>query len=81
MLKNVKRIDHNILTLIQRMVRGLKEVNTTPLREWQRAFFVGFEAFRALQKNGGGWLLLDADRRSLTYSREEPTLDLSRPLR
>lgn len=72
LLENVTRIDHNILTLIQRMVRGL-EVQDSALHEWQKAFFVGFEAFRKLQTNHGGWLKLDAENRSLTYSATEPT--------
>jgi hypothetical protein len=71
MLESAKRIDHNILTLIQRMVRGL-EVEEIALHEWQKAFFVGFKAFRQLHANQGGWLVLDADSRSLTYLRDEP---------
>lgn len=71
MLNNVDRIDHNILTLVQRMVRGL-EVEACALYEWQRAFIVGFEAFRRLRANGGGWLRLDADRRALDYFCERP---------
>jgi NTP pyrophosphatase (non-canonical NTP hydrolase) len=74
MLENVERIDHNILTLIQHMVRGL-EVGGLPLCEWQRAFIVGFEAFRQLRSNGGGWLRLDASTRSLDFYREQPPSD------
>lgn len=71
MLKNLKHIDHGILLLIKRMVRNL-EVEPLAMHEWERAIFVGFEAFRALKKNRGGWLTLDADRRSLDYSRTAP---------
>lgn len=71
MLKGLDRIDHGILKLIQRMVRGL-EVSRCELHEWQRAIFVGFKAFRALRENRGGWLILDAETRSLTYSRDGP---------
>ena len=73
MLEGLDRIDHGILKLIQRMVRGL-EVSRCALHEWQRAIFVGFEAFRALKKNRGGWLILDAETRSLTYSKEGPVI-------
>lgn len=73
MLKGLNRIDHNILKLIQRMVRGF-EVQDCALHEWQRAIVVGFEAFRALKKNRGGWLILDAETQSLTYSREGPVV-------
>lgn len=73
MLEGLDRIDHGILKLIQRMVRGL-EVRKCVLHEWQRAIFVGFEAFRALKRNRGGWLILDAETRSLTYSKEGPVV-------
>lgn len=72
MLRNAKRIDHNILTLISRMVQGL-EVDKLPLHEWQKAFFVGFRAFSQLHENNGGWLLLDAETRSLTFSKTQPS--------
>ncbi len=71
MLKGLDRIDHNILKLIRTMVRGL-EVSRCELHEWQRAIFVGFKAFRALRDNRGGWLILDAETRSLTYSKDGP---------
>lgn len=73
MLDGLDRIDHGILKLIQRMVRRL-EVSKCALHEWQRAIFIGFEAFRALKRNRGGWLILDAETRSLTYSREGPVV-------
>jgi len=71
MLKDLDRIDHAILKLIQRMVRGL-EVSRCELHEWQRAIFVGFRAFRALRENRGGWLILDAETRTLTYNKDGP---------
>lgn len=69
MLKGLIRVDHGILRVVQRMVRGL-EVERCGLWEWQRAILVGFEAFRALQANNGGWLELDAETRSLTFTRD-----------
>lgn len=71
-LSGLDRIDHNLLKLIARMVRNL-EVKACELHEWQRAILVGFAAFRELTKNRGGWLLLDAERQSLKYSREGPS--------
>ncbi len=71
MLQGLDRIDHNLLKLIGRMVRNL-EVKDCYLHEWQRAILVGFEAFRSLTENHGGWLLLDADTQGLTYSRDKP---------
>jgi NTP pyrophosphatase (non-canonical NTP hydrolase) len=73
MLKGIDRIDHGILKLIQRMVQGL-EVEKCALHEWQRAIFVGYDAFRFLKEHRGGWLLLDAETQSLAYSREGPVL-------
>ncbi|MEZ5831676.1 MAG: nucleoside triphosphate pyrophosphohydrolase family protein [Dongiaceae bacterium] len=71
MLEGLDRLDHNLLKLIGRMVRNL-EVKACQLHEWQRAVLTGFKAFRALSANHGGWLLLDAETQSLTYSREGP---------
>jgi hypothetical protein len=72
-LDGLDRLDHGILKLIQRMVQGL-EVKKCAIHEWQRAIFVGFAAFRALRANHGGWLILDAETRSLTYSKEGPVV-------
>jgi NTP pyrophosphatase (non-canonical NTP hydrolase) len=73
MLEGLDRIDNNILKLIQRMVRGL-EVRRCALHEWQRAILIGYEAFRALKRNRGGWLILDAETQSLLYSKEGPVV-------
>jgi hypothetical protein len=73
MLEGLDRIDHGILKLIQRMVSGL-EVSECALHEWQHAIVVGFQAFRALKRNRGGWLILDAETRSLSYSKEGPVV-------
>lgn len=73
MLGNLEHIDHGILQLIKRMVRDL-EIESLAMHEWERAIFVGFEAFRSLQKYGGGWLMLNAETRSLTYSRHGPVV-------
>ena len=71
MLKGAKRIDQSLLKLIKRMVRGL-EVNTRSVQEWEQAILVGFDAFRKLKQNAGGWLILDAEVRQLTYSKRGP---------
>jgi len=73
MLEGLDRLDHGILKLIQRMVQGL-EVKKCAVHEWQRAIFVGFTAFRMLKHNRGGWLILDAETRSLSYSKEGPVV-------
>jgi NTP pyrophosphatase (non-canonical NTP hydrolase) len=73
LLKGLKHIDHGVLLLIKRMVRDL-EVESLAMHEWERAIFVGFEAFRALKKNHGGWLVLNAETRSLTFSRNGPVV-------
>lgn len=71
MLKGLDRLDHNLLNFIGRIVRNL-EAKECQLHEWQQAVLVGFQAFRSLSENRGGWLLLDAETRSLNYSREGP---------
>jgi NTP pyrophosphatase (non-canonical NTP hydrolase) len=71
MLEGLDRLDYGVLKLIQRMVRGL-EVSACDVFEWQKAIFVGYEAFRALRSNRGGWLVLDAETQRLTYSRAGP---------
>lgn len=70
-LKGLTRLDYGILKFIEGMVSRL-EVKKCALHEWQRAIFVGFEAFRELKKHRGGWLILDAETQSLTYSKEGP---------
>lgn len=71
MLAGLDRIDHGLLKFIQRMVRGL-EVQDCSMNEWQQAIFTGFSAFRELKKNRGGWLILNAETRSLSYNRNGP---------
>lgn len=68
MLSGLDRIDPGLLKLIQRMVHGL-EVEACSMVEWQRAIFMGLAAFRGLQRYRGGWLILDARTRSLTFRR------------
>jgi NTP pyrophosphatase (non-canonical NTP hydrolase) len=71
MLRKLDRLDHGFLKLIRRMARNL-EVNVCELHEWQRAILVGFKAFRDLTENRGGWLILNAEKQSLTYSKKTP---------
>lgn len=71
MLSGLDRLDHNILKLIGTMVRNL-EVRDCQPHEWQHAILTGFTAFRALTESKGGWLLLNAETRSLTFSKEGP---------
>jgi hypothetical protein len=73
LLRNLQHVDHAILQLICRMVRGL-EVQGLAMHEWERAILVGFEAFRRLNEHRGGWLMLNAESRSLTYSRDGPVV-------
>lgn len=73
LLRNLKHVDHGILQLIRRMVNGL-EVEDLAMHEWERAILVGFDAFRSLKQHRGGWLMLNAETRSLTYSRDGPVV-------
>lgn len=69
MLDGLSELDLGLLKLIQRMTRGL-EVEECSMIEWQRAILVGYSAFRQLRENRGGWLFLNAEERSLLYSRD-----------
>jgi hypothetical protein len=70
-LEGLDRVDQGLLKHIQQMVRGL-EVQDARASEWQHAILSGFEVFRNLRQNRGGWVHLDASRRSLQYTRTGP---------
>ena len=70
-LQGINRIDHNLLKQIRQMVKGLEVANCL-YWEWQQAIFNGFAAFRQLRENHGGWLVLDASKRTLSYSQTSP---------
>jgi hypothetical protein len=48
------------------------EVNECTASEWERAILAGFDAWRTIDKNGGGWVRVDLDKRSITATRQKP---------
>lgn len=58
----LKRIDHDLLTMIRRLVKGM-EVEQCDLWEWELAILRGFAVFRDLIEHRGGLVRIDADRR------------------
>ncbi len=71
LFENIKRLDYGLLQWVTRMVRGL-EVEGVTAAEWQRAILQGYHAFRLLKDHSGGFLTIDAARRSLRYNPAAP---------
>lgn len=64
-------VDGEVRDLVQRVVTGL-EVRAVPIWLWARAITQGYAAMHALHRNGGGWLVADLDRQTVSYSAERP---------
>lgn len=65
-LKNLKRVDHDLLKFIKNLTKGL-EVKDCAEWEWESAIVEGYKVFRALEKNRGGTLLINANKRSIRF--------------
>ena len=61
MLARVRTIDSRLLSTIKEMTSHL-EVKLRTAREWEQAILKGFSAWRDVNKNSGGRLLIDLDR-------------------
>lgn len=70
-LEGLNRVDQSLLKHIRQMVDGL-EVEKCSSWEWQQAILKGYEVFRELRDNSGGWVYLDADTRQYSFSIDEP---------
>ena len=62
MLARVRTIDSRLLSTIKEMTSHL-EVKLRSAREWEQAILKGFSAWRDVNENNGGRLLIDLDRR------------------
>jgi NTP pyrophosphatase (non-canonical NTP hydrolase) len=71
LFENIERLDYGLLQWVTRMVRGL-EVEGASAVEWQRAILEGYRAFRSLKDHGGGFLTIEAARRTLRYRPTAP---------
>ena len=61
------RLDYNLLKEVRRLAGGF-EVAACPLWLWERAILHGYEAYRQLREHHGGWIDIDLDQRSITYT-------------
>jgi NTP pyrophosphatase (non-canonical NTP hydrolase) len=65
-LDAVNRVDQHFLDQIVLMTHGL-EVGSRKQSDFERAIIQGFNIFRQLHANNGGFIDFDADARELTY--------------
>lgn len=64
--EDVSSLDFALLKTIREMVKGY-EVESRPLWIWEEAILSGFKMFRLLKRNGGGVVIADLRKHSLSY--------------
>jgi NTP pyrophosphatase (non-canonical NTP hydrolase) len=67
-LEGATRVDSDLLKMIKTATRHL-EVSECKASEWERAVLGGFDAWRTIEQNQGGWVRVDLDKRTITASR------------
>lgn len=67
-----RSVDDETVEMLTTVLEDL-EVSKMPPALWRRAVVQGFAAMRALTDSGGGYLVVDLNKRSLTFSRTDPT--------
>lgn len=65
-LETSDNIDTGLLTTIRTLLRGF-EVKDCTEKEWERAIIMASGILRDLVKNGGGWVEVDRDKRTVRY--------------
>ncbi|WP_353930181.1 nucleoside triphosphate pyrophosphohydrolase family protein [Okeanomitos corallinicola TIOX110] len=65
-LKGVSTLDYQLLKTIKNMTSHL-EVSRCSLGDWEKAILMGYDVWRQVEKNRGGTVIVDLDRRSITY--------------
>jgi NTP pyrophosphatase (non-canonical NTP hydrolase) len=70
-LEGATRIDGDLLKLIKNATRNL-EVSTCTAAEWEHAILTGYAAWRIIDNNGGGWVRVDLDARTIMASTSAP---------
>src|SRR5258708_34703052 len=68
-LEGASRVDSDLLKLIKNATRNL-EVSECTAAEWEHAILSGYVSWRTIEKNGGGWVSVDLDARTITASAE-----------
>jgi NTP pyrophosphatase (non-canonical NTP hydrolase) len=66
LLKTVSEVDYSLLKTISYMTERL-EVRSCASGDWERAIFQGYEVWRQVCENGGGVIVGDIDKQTLTY--------------
>ena len=61
-----KSISFDLLKVVKQFVQGY-EVESCPLKLWERAILEGYDVFRKVRKNNGGIVVGDRRNRSITY--------------
>lgn len=64
--KGHKRVPLDILKVIQQFVAGF-EVESVPLKMWERAILMGYEVFNELKDAGGGYVVGDRLARTICF--------------
>ncbi|HVF05237.1 MAG TPA: hypothetical protein VNA20_10375 [Frankiaceae bacterium] len=67
-----RSVDDETVEMLTTVLEDL-EVSKMPPALWRRAVVQGFAAMRALTDSGGGYLVVDLNKRSLKFSRTDPT--------
>lgn len=70
-LEGATRVDSDLLKMIKTATRHL-EVSDCTASEWERAILAGFEAWRTIDRNQGGWVHVDLDKRTITATKRKP---------
>lgn len=65
-LEGVKSIDYHLLKAIRIMASSF-EVAVCTTGEWERAIFMGYTVWKEVEKNQGGKVELDLDKRTIHY--------------
>ncbi|MFC5867373.1 nucleoside triphosphate pyrophosphohydrolase family protein [Aquincola agrisoli] len=67
---NQKSVSLGLLKSIGDFVKGF-EVDTCPLKLWERSILQGYEVFRNIRKAEGGWIVGNREERTVTYKPPE----------
>ena len=66
-MEGLRSVDNELLRTIKAMTSHL-EVSSRSPGEWQRAILMGFEVWRTIEKAGGGTVVVDLHKRSVTLA-------------
>lgn len=64
--ENQDRVSFDLLKTVQAFVRGY-EVDVLPLRMWEKAILDGYRVFRQVRENGGGIVVCNRHKRTISY--------------